>query len=95
MLARLGFSILVQLWPQILLLDEVFAVGDVRFQEKCRQALFRLKERKDVTIVMVSHDMPSVLSLCERVIWIENGLVRMDADAASVAAEYCRCMEEA
>ena len=90
MLGRLGFSILISLSPQILLLDEVFAVGDHYFQEKCRQALFRLKERKEVTIVMVSHDMPSVLSLCDRALWIENGLIRMDADAQSVAREYCR-----
>jgi len=88
MLARLGFSILVQLDPQIFLLDEVFAVGDTHFQAKCRRSIKALKESSDTTIVLVSHDMASVRELCSRCIWIEDGLVKMDADTEGVVAAF-------
>ena len=88
MLARLGFSILVQLDPQIFLLDEVFAVGDAHFQAKCRRSIQALKENSDTTMVLVSHDMASVRELCSRCIWIEDGLVKIDADTEGVVTAF-------
>lgn len=88
MLARLGFSILVQLKPEILLLDEVFAVGDAHFQAKCRKSILALRENGETTIVLVSHDLQSVRQLCPRCIWIEDGVVKMDADTQRVVAAF-------
>lgn len=88
MLARLGFSILVCLEPRILLLDEVFAVGDVHFQAKCRDAMEDLKKRKDVTLILVSHDMKSIQELCDRVIWIDEGIVRMQGKTDAVVKAF-------
>ncbi len=84
MLARLGFSVLVHLKPEILLLDEVFAVGDIRFQKKCRDAILQLKATGDTTMLFVSHDSHSIRELCERVIWIEEGKVHADGKTEDI-----------
>lgn len=74
MIARLGFSVAAHLEPEILLIDEVLAVGDVHFQAKCREKISEFK-RRQVTIVLVSHSSEEVRRLCDRVIWLENGKV--------------------
>lgn len=87
MLARLGFSVVAHLEPEILLIDEVLAVGDARFQRKC---LDKMKEFKasGITIVLVSHNVADVQTLCDRVIWIENHRVRADGPVDEVVPAY-------
>ncbi len=76
MLARLGFSIVANLDPNILLIDEILAVGDISFQQKClgRMTEFR---KKGVTMVFVSHSMQDVKDICDRAIWIDDHRIRM------------------
>ena len=78
MFARLGFSIAVNVDPDVLLVDEVLAVGDQSFQARC---IDRMLEFRDAgkTLVLVTHDLGAVESFCERAIWIDKGLVREDA----------------
>lgn len=84
---RLAFAVAAHLEPEILLVDEVLAVGDLRFQRKC------LGKMGDVakagrTIIFVSHQMNQIRRLCERAIWIDNGSVRMDGATGKVLAAY-------
>jgi ABC-type polysaccharide/polyol phosphate transport system ATPase subunit len=87
MYVRLGFSIAAHLEPDILLLDEVLAVGDAAFQSKC---LDRIKElhRQGRTIVFISHDVGAVERLCDRVILLKQGQVMATGPAAEVIAAY-------
>jgi lipopolysaccharide transport system ATP-binding protein len=87
MLARLGFSIVTQLQPELLLIDEVLAVGDERFRLKCIELMRSFKE-KGVTIVLVSHNAEDIQTLCDRVIWIDNHHIKMDGASADVLAAY-------
>jgi lipopolysaccharide transport system ATP-binding protein len=76
MVARLGFSIAIHLDPDILLIDEILAVGDLHFQAKCREKMKWFKNRK-TTIVLVSHSTSDIRELCDRVLWLDHGkLVR-------------------
>ena len=77
MLARLGFAIAVNVDADILLIDEIFAVGDLEFQEKCFRKISELKKR-GATIIYISHDMKSVEELCARVIWLDGGRIMAD-----------------
>ena len=87
MLARLGFSVVSSLDPEILLIDEILAVGDLDFQKKC---LDRMKHFQDtgVTMVFVSHSMENVKMICERAIWIDNHKTMMVGDAKEVVDRY-------
>ena len=87
MLARLGFSVVANLEPQLLLVDEILAVGDQAFQKKCIQRMEEFK-RKGVTIVFVSHDMNKILKICERTVWIENHCLKMIDDARKTVKAY-------
>ncbi len=71
MLAKLGFSVITQVDPDILIIDEVLAVGDIAFQRKCLKTINEFK-RKGVTILFVSHNLEDVEKICDKVIWIEN-----------------------
>lgn len=87
MKVRLGFAVAAHLEPEILIIDEVLAVGDAEFQRKC------IGKMKDVagsgrTVLFVSHNMTSVRSLCDRVIWLKDGLVHMDGGADEVVKAY-------
>jgi lipopolysaccharide transport system ATP-binding protein len=87
MQVRLGFAVAAHLDPEILLLDEVLAVGDVGFQRRC------LGKMNDVasggrTIVFVSHNMEAVAGLCSRAIWLDCGKIRMDGPANAVVRAY-------
>jgi lipopolysaccharide transport system ATP-binding protein len=87
MLARLGFSVAVHTDPDLLLVDEVLAVGDHAFQQKCIERIEAL--RKDgVTIFFVSHDSTIVRRLCDRVLWLKDGRVARDGSAKDVLAAY-------
>jgi ABC-2 type transport system ATP-binding protein/lipopolysaccharide transport system ATP-binding protein len=87
MLARLGFSIATDEAPDLLVVDEVLAVGDEAFQQK---SLSRMKEMMagGTSIILVSHALPTVLSTADRVIWLDHGHVRMNGDPAEVVGAY-------
>jgi len=87
MSARLGFSIATDVDPDVLIVDEVLAVGDQSFQEKClaRMESFR---REDKTIILVSHDLSAVQSFCDRAILLRNGHIRAEGAPADVVAAY-------
>ena len=87
MYVRLGFSIAAHLNPDILLLDEVLAVGDAAFQQKCIERITELKEGGK-TIVFISHDLRAVQKLCDRVILLNRGQVEADGDPAETIALY-------
>ena len=87
MYVRLGFSIAAHLEPDILLLDEVLAVGDAAFQPKCLDRINEL-HRQGRTIVFISHDLKAVERLCDRVILLKQGQVMANGTAAEVIAAY-------
>ncbi len=89
MYMRLAFSIAINVDAEILLIDEILAVGDQRFQDKCFQKLTELKN-SDKTIVIVSHSLDSIKNLCDRGIWIYNGEIRMDDKIDQVIEEYLK-----
>jgi hypothetical protein len=87
MYVRLGFSIAAHLEPEILLLDEVLAVGDIAFQAKC---LKRIDELRQIgrTIVLISHDLEAIHRLCDRALLMHQGRVLMNGSPAEVIDEY-------
>ena len=87
MLARLGFSVAVHTNPEIFLIDEVLAVGDVEFQKKCFDKMEEFK-KKGVTIVLVSHSIEQVEDLCSQAIWIEKGQMMKLGASKEVADSY-------
>ena len=89
MYMRLAFSIAINVDAEILLIDEILAVGDQHFQEKCFNKLQELKN-SEKTIVIVSHSLDQIENLCTRAIWINNGLVEMDDIPSKVIPEYLK-----
>jgi ABC-type polysaccharide/polyol phosphate transport system ATPase subunit len=87
MQVRLGFSVAVHVDPDILLVDEVLAVGDAAFQAKCLNKIAELKERAR-TIVLVSHNMSNIVQHCDRVLWIDHGTLRAEGNPESIVEEY-------
>jgi ABC-type polysaccharide/polyol phosphate transport system ATPase subunit len=87
MYVRLGFSIAIHVEPDILILDEILAVGDQRFQTKCVEQIFKLK-RQGATIVLVSHNLDMVRNLCSQLLWIEHGELRGAGPVQTVAGQY-------
>jgi ABC-type polysaccharide/polyol phosphate transport system ATPase subunit len=87
MSARLAFAVATDVDPDILLIDEVLAVGDERFQLKCEA---RMKSFRDAgkTIVLVSHSPGQVRDTCDRAIWLHRGRIVRDGDATAVTTEY-------
>ncbi len=93
MYMRLGFSVAINVDADVLLIDEILAVGDVNFQKKCFDRLNEVKSQ-GTTIVIVSHDMEQLYSLCDRLIWLEKGDIVEDGDARTVGEHYLAKMEE-
>ena len=89
MLARLGFSVAVYCNPDILLVDEVLAVGDQDFQKKCIEKMLVFKQERK-TIVFVSHNSDEILKVCDRAIWIDQGIVYRDGQPDQVINEYIK-----
>lgn len=89
MYMRLAFSVAINVDADILLIDEILAVGDQHFQEKCYEKLKELK-KEGKTIVIVTHDLNSVRNLCNRAIWINKGRVKMDDSAKKVVESYLK-----
>ena len=87
MYMRLAFSIAINVDAEILLIDEILAVGDQHFQDKCFKKLTELKE-SDKTIVIVTHSLDQVKKLCNRAIWIKDGKIEMDGNPNDVIEKY-------
>lgn len=87
MIARLGFSIATEINPDILMVDEVLAVGDARFKDKSKKRILEFRNR-GITILFVSHNMEEVRNLCNRVLWLDHGSIKLIGDAAEVISEY-------
>jgi homopolymeric O-antigen transport system ATP-binding protein len=91
---RLAFGVIAQLAPQALLLDEVLAVGDLRFQRKCVEHIEGLKNA-GAAILMASHGIDQVAELCDDVVWLQAGSVRAFGPADAVVGEYREAMRSA
>ena len=89
MYMRLAFAVAINVDADILLIDEVLAVGDQHFQEKCLKKMKELKEQGK-TMVFVSHSMDSVRFLCDRSIWLNQGVIRADGETDEVIKEYLK-----
>jgi ABC-type polysaccharide/polyol phosphate transport system ATPase subunit len=93
MYVRLGFAVAIHTDPDLLLVDEVLAVGDVAFQTKCMESIYRFR-RRGGTLILVSHDLNSIQSLCTRALWIDNGLAMAEGTPAEVIGAYKRHVAE-
>lgn len=89
MYMRLAFSIAINVDADILLIDEILAVGDQHFQDKCFSKLKSLK-KEGKTIVIVTHSMPQVREFCDRAIWLYQGEIKMDGKVEDVVCEYLK-----
>lgn len=87
MLMRLGFSVAVHTDPELLLIDEVTAVGDIYFQQKCKDKISEFRS-KGVTIILVTHSMEEVKTICSRAIWLDGGRIKADGNPEQVAPAY-------
>lgn len=92
MYMRLAFAVAINVEAEILFIDEILAVGDAAFQEKCFKKLMEIKE-KGTTIVIVSHSLDQIEKICDRSIWIKNGKIEMDGKPAEVHKEYLEFMK--
>src|SRR4051812_26213475 len=90
---RLGFAVAAFLEPDILLVDEVLAVGDASFQQKCLNRM-RTVLANGTTLVFVSHDLAAVEATCSRAVWLDNGVLRSDGPVREVLARYRAAIEE-
>lgn len=89
MYMRLAFSVAINVDADILLIDEILAVGDQHFQDKCFKKLEELRD-SNKTIVIVTHSLDSVKKLCNRAIWIKDGNVEMDGKTEEVVEKYLK-----
>lgn len=87
MLMRLAFAIATAIEPEILLVDEVLAVGDLAFQQKAQARMKELMSSARI-MVLVAHDLGTIRSMCNRVVWMEHGVARMDGPANEVVEAY-------
>ena len=87
MAMRLGFSIAAHIFPDIVFIDEILAVGDAAFQLKCMDRIRQMKD-EGKTLLFVSHANITIRELCERAIWLAHGQVRHDGPAGEVLDEY-------
>ena len=91
---RLAFAVAVHVDPELLLIDEVLSVGDLRFRQKCLRHLEGV-QAAGVTVVLSSHELEQVERMCQRAVWLEDGRVRMHGPAEEVTATYRRAAAEA
>src|ERR1700687_345681 len=87
MYVRLAFAVAAHLEPEILLVDEVLAVGDIRFQKKCLGKMGDVA-RAGRTVVLVSHQLNQIRRLCHRVVWVDDGQIRQDGETHAVVSAY-------
>lgn len=88
MYVRLAFAVAAHLEPEILIIDEVLAVGDVEFQKKCLGKMKEVSHNQGRTVIFVSHSMASVKTLCSRAILLQNGQVHLEGNSAQVVDSY-------
>lgn len=93
MYVRLGFAVAIHTDPDLLLVDEVLAVGDVVFQNRCMESIYNFRHQGG-TLLLVSHDLGTIQSLCNRALWIDNGLVAAEGAPADVVMAYKQHMAE-
>lgn len=87
MYLRLAFSVAINMQPDILLADEILAVGDIAFQQRCLERVAQEAER-GLTVLFVSHDLSALSRLCHRIVWIDKGRLVRDGEPERVIAEY-------
>lgn len=87
MVARLGFAIATEVSAEILVVDEILAVGDYQFQQKCKERMNRLMS-DGTTLLFVSHDGQQVMELCQKAVWLEHGQIKRIGPACDVVKEY-------
>ena len=87
MVARLGFSIAIQVDADILLVDEVLAVGDVSFQKKCLDAFKQLK-KEHKTVILVTHDLNLMKNWCDKALLIDSGTLKLEDKPSKVIESY-------
>ncbi|ADL07265.1 ABC transporter ATP-binding protein [Thermosediminibacter oceani] len=92
MYTRLGFAVAVHVDPEILLIDEVLAVGDLAFQEKCLTRIRELQKR-GTTIILVSHSPKQIEDLCDNAVWLDKGEVKMQGPVREVTKAYSEFMK--
>ena len=88
MYVRLAFSVAAHMEPDILLVDEVLAVGDAEFQKKCLGKMEEVTQAKGRTILFVSHNMAAIQRLCPKTVWLEKGKVKMFGETEEVVNHY-------
>ena len=87
MVSRLGFSIATAVSADILIVDEVLAVGDIRFQEKCKERMSQMLSDGS-TLLFVSHNTEQVIELCDRAVWLDHGAIQASGDCEKVCEQY-------
>ncbi|MBQ8738604.1 MAG: ABC transporter ATP-binding protein [Clostridia bacterium] len=87
MVARLGFAIATLVKPDILIVDEILAVGDFLFQQKCERRIAEMMSG-GTTVLIVSHSIEQIERLCSRILWLDHGKTRMIGDTVTVCTEY-------
>ncbi len=88
MYSRLAFAITATLDTEILLIDEIFSVGDARFKKKSNKKMQELIMDKDRTVIMISHSLDTMASLCDRIIWLHQGEIKMIGEPKEVIEKY-------
>lgn len=84
---RLAFAVAINVDADILLVDEILSVGDQHFQEKCINKMKSLK-KEGKTMVFVTHSLGSAKELCDRAVWLNQGVIKMDGDTNTVIEKY-------
>jgi ABC-type polysaccharide/polyol phosphate transport system ATPase subunit len=87
MLARLGFSVATDTEPDVLIVDEVLSVGDAAFQQKSAERMRKMID-DGASVVLVSHNMGTVLEIADRAMWLDQGLIKLEGDPGEVVAAY-------
>ena len=87
MIMRLGFAVVIAVAPEIMILDEILAVGDTAFQEKCQAHIARFRQAGG-TILFVSHSLEQIMQFCDRALWLEHGTMRAWGDTEVVVNRY-------
>jgi len=90
MTVRLAFSMFAFFEPDVLVIDEALAVGDAAFQRKCYRRMEELSRESNRAVILVSHDLQSIVKLCDRVYWIDHGSLRQSGEPETVVQEYLR-----
>lgn len=94
MYSKLAFSITAILETDIMLIDEVLSVGDIHFKEKSYNKMKELISNKDRTVVIVSHSTKTLVELCDKVIWLHDGVIKDQGEPEKIMAEYEEFMKQ-